>query len=469
MDRRRFLQILGALPLSGKTLPVFSRNLFTQKLHNDRVLILGAGISGLITAQLLQRRYGFSQPGQVRVLEAESHVGGRIESCRSFQGGVAIDLGATWIHGIQGNPLSQMADQFDLARYQTDWSSLDLFGLNGRPISRSIRHLAEAKVYASYAAAKRRRNRLLQDESLADTLDAVGARSLFRPQEVEASEFFYSQMVDELCQYLQQESAMYWFTDEEFKGGDALFVHGFDNLTEHLSRGLHIDLNHKVQRVLLNSRGVRVFTDQGRFDAERAVVTLPLGVLKSGLVDFQPSLPANLQHSIRALGFGNRYRLVMEFPFVFWDPQAEIVGKVGTPYGRYGLGEHLSFVNRYPVVGRPILSMDAIERLSHQLEQMGATRATQYALDALRKIYGPNVPNPIQVEASHWGQDELYGGAYSAWVVGSGPDDNRNFQQVIGERLFFAGEHTCAEYPSTVHGALFSGERVASQVHVFAR
>ncbi|MFM7425411.1 MAG: FAD-dependent oxidoreductase, partial [Elainella sp.] len=70
------------------------------------VLIIGAGIAGLAAAQRLasQRR--------IRVLEARNRLGGRIWTDRSLA--MPLDLGASWIHGSDGNPITQLAEQFDL-------------------------------------------------------------------------------------------------------------------------------------------------------------------------------------------------------------------------------------------------------------------------------------------------------------------------------------------------------------------
>lgn len=60
------------------------------------VLIVGAGFAGLAAAQTL-RRAGMSP---VILLEAGSHVGGRARTLR-LDRGLALEMGATWIHGLE--------------------------------------------------------------------------------------------------------------------------------------------------------------------------------------------------------------------------------------------------------------------------------------------------------------------------------------------------------------------------------
>jgi len=90
-------------------------------------------------------------------------------------------------------------------------------------------------------------------------------------------------------------------------------------------------------------------------------------------------------------------------------------------------------------------------------------------MQELRTIYGPSVPDPLDARSSSWGTDPFSLGAYSGWVVGSSPDDNRAFQTPLADRLFFAGEHTSHDYPSTTHGAWLSGERVAADLAAVAQ
>ena len=48
-------------------------------------------------------------------------------------------------------------------------------------------------------------------------------------------------------------------------------------------------------------------------------MTLPLGVLKAGSVQFHPPLPASKQASIAALGMGLLQKVVLRFSRCFWD------------------------------------------------------------------------------------------------------------------------------------------------------
>ena len=83
-----------------------------------------------------------------------------------------------------------------------------------------------------------------------------------------------------------------------------------------------IRLNHVVRGIDYNRRNgsaVRVTTNQGDFDADAAVVTLTLGVLKDGAVAFDPPLPSAKEAAIRRVGMGSLTKIIAWFDEPFWD------------------------------------------------------------------------------------------------------------------------------------------------------
>jgi len=71
------------------------------------VIVIGAGIAGLAAARDLSID-GYD----VLVLEARNRIGGRIWTSRDL--GVPADLGASWIHGFEDNPISRLAKRYGI-------------------------------------------------------------------------------------------------------------------------------------------------------------------------------------------------------------------------------------------------------------------------------------------------------------------------------------------------------------------
>ena len=113
----------ATLGLAGATLPGCglvrpSRLPTVPATRAGRVVIVGAGIAGLAAAAAL-RTAGLDN---VVVLEARDRIGGRIWT--STIGGTApVDLGASWIHGIVGNPIAKIAAANGIGMLQTNYGN----------------------------------------------------------------------------------------------------------------------------------------------------------------------------------------------------------------------------------------------------------------------------------------------------------------------------------------------------------
>src|SRR4030095_12987313 len=78
----------------------------------ERVIVVGAGMAGLVAARLLHDS-GFA----VTVLEARKRIGGRTWTDDSL--GAPLDLGGSWVHGVDGNPLALWCDKLRVGPRQS--------------------------------------------------------------------------------------------------------------------------------------------------------------------------------------------------------------------------------------------------------------------------------------------------------------------------------------------------------------
>uniref|UniRef100_A0A2K5HN99 Amine oxidase domain-containing protein n=2 Tax=Colobinae TaxID=9569 RepID=A0A2K5HN99_COLAP len=100
-----------------------------RRRGQPRVVVIGAGLAGLAAAKALLEQ-GFTD---VTVLEASSHIGGRVQSVKL--GHATFELGATWIHGSHGNPIYHLAEASGLLEETTDGERsvgrISLYSKNG--------------------------------------------------------------------------------------------------------------------------------------------------------------------------------------------------------------------------------------------------------------------------------------------------------------------------------------------------
>ncbi|PIA30267.1 hypothetical protein AQUCO_05700160v1 [Aquilegia coerulea] len=90
-----------------------------------RIVIIGAGMAGLVAAHKLYKSAGSKDVFELCVVEGGNRIGGRI--CTSEFGGDQIEMGATWIHGIGGSPIYGIAKEIGALENEKPWERMDGF------------------------------------------------------------------------------------------------------------------------------------------------------------------------------------------------------------------------------------------------------------------------------------------------------------------------------------------------------
>ncbi|MEM9246290.1 MAG: FAD-dependent oxidoreductase, partial [Cyanobacteria bacterium P01_F01_bin.153] len=236
--------------------------------------IVGAGAAGLATAW---RLHGAGV--KVQVFEARDRIGGRIWSDRRL--GPALDQGAAFVVGTQGNPLTELADDVAAKRVA--------FGIDD----------AEDDV----------------------VLDRNGQEMLGKSRPDWLEEFILSNAMGTdytnlNLEHIENNQKNYFGS---YGGGNVVLPNGYDQILGPLQTGYDIKLNAIVKRIAYTDSGAEIeLADKSshRFDA--VVITVPLGVLKAEKIAFYPALPKEKTDAIKRMGMGTVDKLFLMFDERFW-------------------------------------------------------------------------------------------------------------------------------------------------------
>ncbi len=125
---------------------------------------------------------------------------------------------------------------------------------------------------------------------------------------------------EEYAASINQLSAIHYDSDARFQGSYAMLPGGYSQIAEILAQGLEIQYECCVTNITNKEDRVCVKTADGRtWAADHVVCTLPLGVLKTETVMFDPPLSAPKRSAIERIGFGLLDKIVMLFDTPFWE------------------------------------------------------------------------------------------------------------------------------------------------------
>jgi monoamine oxidase len=413
-----------------------------------RVAVVGAGIAGLTAAAEL-RRGG----ADVVVLEARDRIGGRTWSA-PFGPGV-VDLGAAWVHGPIGNPVTGAL------------AAAGIEAPNDGPFYSRMAVWADGWLDAT--AATTLTAAMMADWDPAEAAEQCGSDSF-----ADGVEWFlrgrgYGDRAGELVRF-----GLLWVAGalevgappdrislagvaayHEPMGGNLVPAGGYGAFAGSLAAGLDVRLGTPVERIEHGREGVRVHVRGDSFAAERAVVTVPLGVLRHGSLAFDPPLGDTHAAAVERLGMATLEKVALRFGERFWP---ESVWQITQVADDHAFGVWFDFTRH---VGAPALLAFYNPVATPALGELEPAEPGAAALEALRAMFG-DVPEPEEILVTDWCGDPWSRGAYSYIPLGASADDMRALAEPVSERLLLAGEATVVEHYGTVEAAFRSGRRAAA-------
>jgi monoamine oxidase len=410
------------------------------------VVIIGAGVAGLTAARDLS-----TAGARVLVLEARDRLGGRVMTHHAPEG--PVELGAEFVHGAVNETMG-VVQEAGLRLRET---------ARGRP-----RGTAGGRDAPDFFAAMDRVLGLAAlgaaDESFQQLVDRVDVEPTTKAQALRLVEGYHAADPARISvRALIRNTAA-----DERPGAERQFrfADGYDSLITAIVQRIDprlctVQCNVVVTAVEWRQKRVLVRTSAGvAFTAPQAIVTVPLGVLKAGAIQFTPALNGKEQ-ALRALEMGAVARVSLCLGTEIWTAQARLSTDAflltgDPPFPVWWVSNPPPF---------PVVTGWAAGPNARALIGLTEAQRVRVALDALTGVLGMD---PARLHQgllggfSHdWQADPFSRGAYSYAAVG-GSGAGEELGAPLDETLFFAGEATESDgQNATVHGAIASARRVA--------
>jgi len=422
--------------------------------RGKRVLVIGAGMAGLTAARRL------AEAGrQVLVLEARDRVGGRIHTLRDK--GKVLELGAEFIHG-------KPEELWDLIRE----AGIETYKLDGQQVCHKDEKLKKCdemdEVFRFLDGLEKWKG---ADIAFADY---PLLEKLTPEKREEVINYVQSFNAADYRQIGVHSLAVQQQAEEEI-GSDQLFClrEGYDRLPEFVARkirelGGRIEVSRPVERIGWERGRVHVFArdcgEMAHFSAEKAIIALPLGVLKQTGVVFDPA-PASLIAANRlAMGAVRRFTLLFRERWwaddnrVKFEKMSFLFARDATPPVWWTAHPQETPTLTGWIGGPRSIAFEQCTR--EQVGDMGCQELARIFSLPVAYLRG----QLISCATHDWQSDEWSRGAYS-YVPAGALEAVLEMVKPVEETLYFAGEHTdVTGHWGTVHAAMRSGLRAAQQV-----
>ncbi|MFZ4826117.1 MAG: flavin monoamine oxidase family protein [Phototrophicaceae bacterium] len=419
------------------------------------VIIIGAGAAGLAVARTLHN-YGYN----LLILEARDRLGGRTHTNYELLQGYPLELGGEFIHG-QYAPTHDLVQSFGFSTIQVPRKETLRWGEPAQ-VAIAVDQLTEpvrSRLLALYIAyTDLLRSTPQTDQSLASYFLGLG----FTSDEVNIADILFAQTCCAPIESLSCLDLIHEAQRDRAGQSDFRVRQGYSELFTRYSESLPIHYQQVVQQLEWAQGSVTVHTrDGGIFNARRCVITVPIGVLQHGDLQFIPNLPPAKQQAIATYRMEGATKLIYLFDQPMWDADLAYMARIGkvarwwTP--TYQLEAPLAALTAF-------LTAD----LARQLDDLSEADALLLGLEEAAGLLGVGMTT-LQSHLQHqmrvsWAHDPFARGGYAYIPVG-GTSARTEMCQPVEHTLYFAGEaYATMSNPQTVHGAMESGWVVAHTI-----
>ncbi|SEW48976.1 monoamine oxidase [Chryseobacterium wanjuense] len=447
--RRSFIR-QGLLAAGGLMIPSSSFANFILS-GKKKVIVIGAGFSGLAAANKLNQR-NFD----VTVLESQNRIGGRVFS-HQMNDNLVVELGAEWV-GNSHNRILELCNELklDLSENQMDthllykgiysparqWDFSKNWKLKMESLLENYRHLNDKDKlildkmdWWRYLVNNGCKDR---DLDLRELMDSTDFGESIRKVSANAA----------LSEYVENTGDTQNQMDKKIIGGNTMLA---QRLSEKLGKE-KILLNHAVTRIEQGDK-VKVYCANGKvFEADKVICTLPTFALKN--IDWKPGLPENKIEALNELQYARINKHAMLFDNRFWKSENFDMVTDQLPHYFYHATQGQSGSSGV-LISYSIGDKAAVIANQNDMTNFKSVQET------LQPVFG-DVKSHLKQQANYyWGNDQRSHGSYAIY----GPGQWFRVRPVLKEPFMhthFAGEHL-ADWQGFMEGAIVSGEEAAGE------
>lgn len=447
--RRSFIR-QGLLAAGGLMIPSSSFANFILS-GKKKVIVIGAGFSGLAAANKLNQR-NFD----VTVLESQNRIGGRVFS-HQMNDNLVVELGAEWV-GNSHNRILELCNELklDLSENQMDthllykgvysparqWDFSKNWKLKMESLLENYRHLNDKDKlildkmdWWRYLVNNGCKDR---DLDLRELMDSTDFGESIRKVSANAA----------LSEYVENTGDTQNQMDKKIIGGNTMLA---QRLSEKLGKE-KILLNHAVTRIEQGDK-VKVYCANGKvFEADKVICTLPTFALKN--IDWKPGLPENKIEALNELQYARINKHAMLFDNRFWKSENFDMVTDQLPHYFYHATQGQSGSSGV-LISYSIGDKAAVIANQNDMTNFKSVQET------LQPVFGDVKSHLKQQGNYYWGNDQRSHGSYAIY----GPGQWFRVRPVLKEPFMhthFAGEHL-ADWQGFMEGAIVSGEEAAGE------
>eukprot|EP00040_Diaphanoeca_grandis_P026492 m.148475 g.148475 ORF g.148475 m.148475 type:complete len:735 (-) comp30599_c1_seq1:15-2219(-) len=469
---------------SSPSSSVQKKKLGKQQSKKPLVVIIGAGIAGLGALSFLKDSR-HAKLFDVVVVEAQNRCGGRINSTKFTHHDQPLNLGANFLHGCDpdgGNAVYNYFQEHDLPGLVDVCMGNEMYiNEHGKPINENIVEQLKL-VYSKVDQKMLQRARALKeeggpDEPWGDIFDQELKRVLARRKRKTTLSIQETAVLDFIKRNqhtYSAEASKLSTTDlaDIFKagslgGGEKLTMNGFGVITDHIASKHAKNIRRQCQVSNVTRLGdnqgcvVHINNESGtpeEIHCHSVICTLPLGVLKAGVVKFDPPLADSKQEAIQKLAMGLENRIAVQFHKLFWPNHINFFRCTKFPqfkiFNLHSSGAHPNTLLFF--IPPPFSDDMEGERDETILNDVIACVQTAFNLD--------EPPLVVAYEITRWRANEYARGSYSYVPVGASVENVKALGAPCA-RLAFAGEALSTTDMSMTQGAMETGYKAAKYIY----